>query len=58
MLVSIDAPDKPITHIPHEREFRAWTSRLLPDEYDAILVALNDKISGGEVHTSSWMPGT
>lgn len=57
MLVSIDEPNKPISRIPHEREFKVWTGRLTRKEYDAILEELNSKIDGGEVHTSSWMPG-
>ena len=57
MLVSIDAPDKPITRIPHLKEFKSSTSHMSQEEYKAVIQTLNDKIDGGEVHTSSWMPG-
>ena len=57
MLYSLDS-FKIITTVPHEKEFRAWVSRLSPTELQAIKDELNSRISGGEVHTSSWMPGT
>ena len=57
MLVSVDDPTRPITRIPHEREFKQWTKRLTPGEYDSIIKEIDCKIDSGEVHTSSWMPG-
>ena len=57
MLFAIDAGKTAVTHIPHHREFNIWKSRLTPAEIDAIKVALESKIEGDEVHTSSWIPG-
>lgn len=56
MLYSIDS-GKYIQDIPHEKDFRRWKSRLSQSEYDAIVTQLNDRIDGGEIHTSSWIPG-
>lgn len=56
MLYSLDTMKK-ITSVPHEREFIAWTRRLSPAEMQAIKDELNRRINGGEVHTSSWIPG-
>jgi len=57
MLYSIDE-DKPINYVPHERNFRIWRSRLSDPEYQAIVIELNSRISGNEVQTSSWIPGS
>jgi hypothetical protein len=56
MLYSIDSGTY-IDNIPHEKDFRRWAGRLSQSEYDAIVAELNDRISGGEIHTSSWIPG-
>lgn len=49
--------EKPITRLPHAREFLAWTSRLTQTQFDAILDELDRKIDTGEIHTAGWMPG-
>lgn len=49
---------KPITNLPHASQFHAWTRRLLPNEYDAILDELDRMIDGDEIHTAGWMPGS
>lgn len=56
MLFEIET-DKPVTHIPHNREFNVWRGRLTTQEFDSITDKLNSMIDGNEVHTSSWMPG-
>lgn len=56
MLYSIDS-DKYITDIPYEKDFHRWTGRLTQPEYDAIVAELNNRIDGGQIHTSSWIPG-
>lgn len=56
MLISIES-SKPITRIPHAKEYRAWMARLSAAERDAIFAELESRVSGGEVHTSSWIPG-
>lgn len=58
MLYSIDDTDHPITHIPHEADYRAWRARLANDAYDAIMQELNSRAEGREVETSSWIPGS
>jgi len=57
MLYSID-PFQEITHIPHERDYQRWRARLSDAEYEVIEAELGRRIGAGEVHTSSWIPGS
>lgn len=57
MLYSIDS-NKFIQHIPRVAFFNQCRSKLTDTEYDAIVNELNQRISGDEIHTSSWMPGS
>lgn len=56
MLISVDT-GRPVTTIPHLRDYLAWRSRLTNAQYEAIVDELNGRVDGGEVHTSSWIPG-
>ena len=56
MLYLIDKMER-ITNIPYHNNYVTWTNRLSHAEIRAIEDKLNSMISGGEVHTSSWMPG-
>lgn len=56
MLFSIDQNDY-IDDIPYEKDYRRWRAALTDAEYGAIVTELNGKIDGGEIHTSSWIPG-
>ncbi|HST57787.1 MAG TPA: hypothetical protein VLK84_03795, partial [Longimicrobium sp.] len=56
MLISIDT-GRPVSTIPHAKDYLAWRSRLTAGQYEAIVDELNTRIEAGEVHTSSWMPG-
>ena len=56
MLVDIDSGNK-IKHIPHDKEFALWRSRLSTEEFDAIINYLSSLMQGKEIHTSSWIPG-
>ncbi len=49
--------DEQITHLPHEPEFRVWTSRLSLADIRAIKRALNRRADREDVLTSSWIPG-
>lgn len=57
MIYAIDDIERPLTHIPHEQEYRRWRSRLSDDEYDAIETEIVERIGSREVVTSSWVPG-
>ena len=59
MLYRIDSKGKlkKVTGIPHEDDFGAWRSRLSKKEYNAIYNELSNRVEGGEIHTSSWIPG-
>jgi len=56
MLYSIEN-GKYITNVPHEHDFKIWSSRLMPVEITSIQQALNQIFSGSEIETSSWIPG-
>ena len=56
MLISLNS-NKPVTRIPHRKQFDAWRSRLSRVEFDAICEELGRRVQEGEVHTSSWIPG-
>jgi hypothetical protein len=56
MLYSIDST-KYIKDVPHAADFKRWRGRLSEAEFSAIADELTDRIDGGEIHTSSWMPG-
>ena len=50
--------DDDVTSMPRPDTFRLLTDRLTPEEFRAIEEALNDRIDGDEIHTSSWIPGS
>lgn len=56
MLFSIDA-NRYIHEIPHEKDYRRWRKNLTDEQFEAIRAELRGKIDGGEIHTSSWIPG-
>lgn len=58
MLYSIDSAVTKINNIPHEKDYLRWRSRLTDTEYSEIQAALLSMVQGGEIHTSSWMPGS
>lgn len=57
MLFSIDK-DEYITDIPYKANYERWRSKLIPEEYEAIVTKLNSLIDGDEIVTSSWIPGS
>jgi len=57
MLYSIDSSAY-MNFTPYEDEFKIWRSRLTNEQYDRILRELDSRVSGDEIHTSSWMPGS
>ena len=57
MLYSIDTESE-ITNIPHKRDYNRWRSHLTDAEYNAIYNELMSHISGSEIKTSSWIPGS
>lgn len=59
MLINIES-DEPIDDIPfsRKRNYDIWRGRLTDQEYHAIMTRLDEMIETGEIHTSSWMPGS
>ena len=44
-------------YIPHRRNYDAWKSQLSVAQYQAIFAELDRRVSTGDIHTSSWIPG-
>jgi|ERR1700730_17845747 hypothetical protein len=57
MLYSIGNKIKQIKSIPHSTEYRAWKKKLSLAQLQAIEDELKLRVQGGDVHTSSWIPG-
>ena len=57
MLYAINGGINKRTDIPHEKFYRTLKSRLTNDEYKAIENELDNKISGNEINTSTFLPG-
>ncbi|MBK8228414.1 MAG: hypothetical protein IPK70_14725 [Flavobacteriales bacterium] len=57
MILNIDTL-RPITDIPYRQDFDRWRGRLSDAQYDAIMVALNERFDGTDIQTSSWIPGS
>lgn len=57
-LYVVEDLDHPIDSVPYEQHFRAIRARIKNNDYEDIVAALNAKIDGDEIHTSSWMPGS
>ncbi len=49
---------QPVTKVPYAADYRLYLSRLTQKEIADIKAALNAKIDGTEIQTSSWMPGS
>lgn len=56
MLFSIDQ-NGCVREIPYKKNYRRWRAALTDEEYGAIVADSIGRIDGGEIHTSSWMPG-
>ncbi len=59
-LYSIDS-DTPVDHVPHQKQFDEWKSRLTANELaqidDAFGALIDQKLNAGtEIFTSSWLP--
>lgn len=57
MLYSIESGSY-IETIPHRKDYDKWRRGLSDAEYDAIYNELSSRISGSEIETSSWIPGS
>lgn len=57
MLYSIDS-NSYIEQIPHPTDYDQWKSCISDSDYQAIYDHLSGRISGSEIETSSWIPGS
>lgn len=57
MLYSLDT-GKYVKTLPHEKDYKKWKSNLSDEDYKKIVDALNCKIDGSDINTSSWIPGS
>jgi hypothetical protein len=47
-----------VSKLPYETEYNKRKKFIKQEEFDSIIEELNNRIDGGEVHTSSWIPGS
>ncbi len=47
-----------ITKMPHSKDFDRWMKRLSEPDYTKVIEALESRVAGTEVQTSSWIPGS
>ena len=47
-----------LTRVPHEATYLRWKSRMTAEELQAVKDELNRRIDGGDIHVSSWIPGS
>jgi hypothetical protein len=59
VLIDIDS-GKVIERIPYRADFEALRRRLADDEFEAMILRINDLIdeSGAEIATAGWLPGS
>ena len=57
MLYSIDS-ESYIKTIPHRKDYDRWRKDIRDEDYQAIYDELYSRISGSEIETSSWIPGS
>lgn len=57
-LVDIDKGLVVIKDMPHLAAYEKWISLLSEDDISLIKQTITDKLDSGEVHTSSFIPGT
>jgi hypothetical protein len=58
MLLDFDHGGAPVRSVPFQREFRYWKSNLTGAEIAAIKARIHQMLDEGDVHTTSWMPGS
>ena len=56
MLQSMDT-GKIVTRMPHKREFDHWKQNISPEDYQAVVDAINEKVDAREINTAGWLPG-
>jgi hypothetical protein len=47
-----------VKDIPYKKEFTIWKNRLTSVEYETLVTVLAERVSGQQICTSSWLPGT
>jgi len=50
--------NKEVTRIPHKQEYDAWISRLSREQIRSIKDEILRRISGDEIATAGWIPGS
>jgi hypothetical protein len=58
MLFDFDHGGTRVTGVPFQREFRYWKSNLSAAEIALIKSRIHQMLDSGDVHTTSWMPGS
>lgn len=50
--------NKEVTYVPHKKEYDVWISRLSSEQIQYIKDEILRRISGEEVKTAGWIPGS
>jgi hypothetical protein len=58
MLLDFDHGGRGITDVPYRSQFQQWKRRLAPQQIADIKSDIHRMLGSGEVHTTSWMPGS
>jgi hypothetical protein len=58
MLLDFDHGGRAVTNVPFGSQFNQWKHRLTPTGIADIKSAIHRMLDSGEVHTTSWMPGS
>jgi hypothetical protein len=58
MLIDFDHGGVVVTKVPFQRDFRLWKGRMTATEIADVKNEIHRMLHSGEVHTTSWMPGS
>ena len=58
MLMDFDHGCVPSPRVPFAKDFKLWKSRMSATEIADVKAAIHALLAEGEVHTTSWMPGS
>jgi hypothetical protein len=58
MLLDFDHGGRPVTNVPFQNKFNLWKQRMRPADRAAVKAEIHRILSSGEIHTTSWIPGS
>ena len=58
MLVDFESGGKLVKSVPFQRDFRHWKSNMTAVQIADVKTWIHHQLDMGDVHTTSWMPGS